>query len=203
MPTKGFKSELYLPHICTDFSNHTRYMVRMSFVEFWPLLHLCWLGAAGSSHIMLQQASQTIPRPGRPGIRVSIVTNADRFLRFSGNSLLTVGIYRKMHKLPGWWTIPNETNYRSLMRRMQSHRHQDLQLPCLGKIWEVQFCSSAVWTFCSSAGVFVCLCTHHWHHVFWVSFTLFLVSVFNFELDITMHRKEFLSWTLLRTYPSC
>ena len=96
MPTKGFKSELYLPHICTDFSNHTRYTVRMSFVEFWPLLHLCWLGAAGSSHIMLQQASQTIPRPGRPGIRVSIVTNADRFLHFSGNSLLTVGIYRKM-----------------------------------------------------------------------------------------------------------
>ena len=169
-------------------------MVRMSFVEFWPLLHLCWLGAVGSSHIMLQQASQTIPRPGRPGIRVSIVTNADRFLRFSGNSLLTVGIYRKMHKLPGWWTIPNGTNYRSLMRRMQSHRHQDLQLPCLGKIWEVQFCCLDILQFCRCFRVSLHTSLTS---CFWVSFTLFLVSVFNFELDITMHRKEFLSWTLL------
>lgn len=76
--------------------NDIRYGCRLSnFGHCMPLLHLCWLGAAGSSHIGLQQASQTRPRPGRPGIRVSLVTNADRFLHFfwefAGNS---VGIYR-------------------------------------------------------------------------------------------------------------
>ena len=176
----------------------------MSFVEFWPLLQLCWLDAAGSSHIMLQQASQTIPRPGRPGIRVSIVTNAKpRFLPFlTGNSLLTVGIYRKMMQNAQIARMVDYSKWDKLQISDEEDAKPSPSRPPAPVPWE-DLWSAVLQFFCLDILQF-CRCFSVSFHMFFglelCSFTLFLVSVFSFELDITMHRKEFLREYIARKY---